>query len=309
MSFSRSAASNVVPLLSRLVLAAAFIPAGWDKIMGEPVVYRGQEAQTLTDLGIGEPVTAGEALTEAEQDALGMYQEDVETGRLRDRIRPGQEDPESDAGQAEEPAPRWKPKPPRSEATPAPAPPQPTEPAVEPPTTPKPEPPKPEAPKPQPKPEPKPQPKPQPPVIEQPQPEPDLSGVTPVKARRLYRVTLMLRDAGWPERLKPDWMAWAAAGAELAGGALILIGFFGRIWGLGLAVTMGFAFWLTSVAAVGEYGLFELPVEHFNRVFVQLSLFVLAAGVMMTGAGGVSLDRALFRSRDEESEEHLLHLG
>ena len=53
MSLTRNASANLVPLLSRLVLAAAFIPAGYDKIMGEPVLFEGQEAETLQRLGLG----------------------------------------------------------------------------------------------------------------------------------------------------------------------------------------------------------------------------------------------------------------
>jgi uncharacterized membrane protein YphA (DoxX/SURF4 family) len=104
-------------------------------------------------------------------------------------------------------------------------------------------------------------------------------------------------------------VATETQGAEALGGALILVGLFSRVWGLGLAVTMGFAFWLTSVAAVGEYGFFSLPIPEFNRAFAQLGLFVLAVSVLLTGAGGMSLDRALFRGGADESEEHLLHLG
>ena len=54
MSLTRNASANLVPLLSRLVLAAAFIPAGSDKIMGEPVRFEGQEAETLQRPGAGE---------------------------------------------------------------------------------------------------------------------------------------------------------------------------------------------------------------------------------------------------------------
>ena len=96
MSFSRGAARNFVPLLSRVVLAAAFIPAGWAKIMGEPVIYRGQDAETLLRLGIGEalPETAS-AITQSP-----VFQEDQTPGRLRDRIRP-----RPSTGEAGEPMP------------------------------------------------------------------------------------------------------------------------------------------------------------------------------------------------------------
>lgn len=292
MSFSRNAADNFLPMLSRLVLAAAFIPAGWDKIMGEPRVYSGQEAQTLQKLGVGEPVNP-EGLTFLTQDALPT-QEATETGRLSDRIPPPEKEQTEDAGQP----------------TPAPVPPVRTPP-------------------PDPEPEPQPQPDPgwkrpaksmpatPPPTKQipgsriQPDPDEDVPAGPQVRARRLYGVALELKEHGWKDRLKPQWMAWAAAGAELLGGALILVGIFSRLWGLGLAVTMAFAFWLTSLGAVLEFGLPSLVVEHlpeFNQAFAQLGLFVLALGVMMTGAGGFSLDRLLFRG-GEQDEEHLLHLG
>jgi uncharacterized membrane protein YphA (DoxX/SURF4 family) len=305
MSFSRKASANVVPLLSRLVLAAAFIPAGWGKIMGEPAVFRDQDALTLQQLGIGESLSAAD-LAKAGQDVLGSYQQDVETGRLRDRVG-GKDEKEADPAEkpAPAPSPRWKPKtPPPPAETPKPEPPVVQEPIQEP-TPPEPEPvPVPEPPKPQPNPQPQPPPQAEPPAVDAGQ-----ADIPPVKARQLYHVALMLDGAGWPQKLKPGWMAWAAAGTEVVGGALILVGLFSRVWGLGLAVTMGFAFWLTSVGAVADYGFFASPIPEFNRAFAQLGLLVLASGVMLTGAGGVSLDRALFRGGAGESEEHLLHLG
>jgi uncharacterized membrane protein YphA (DoxX/SURF4 family) len=301
MSFSRKASVNVVPLLSRLVLAAAFIPAGWGKIMGEPEVFRGEKAETLQKFGIGEPLSAAE-LAEAGQDVLGSYQQDVETGRLRDRVGSGDDEKQADSAEKPAPAPppRWQPKPkPAPAETPKPQPPVVEEPVQEP-TPPEPEP----VPVPKPQPKPQPQPQPEPPAVDAGQ-----ADGPAVRARRLYHVALMLDAAGWPQKLKPGWMAWAAAGTEVVGGALILVGLFSRVWGLGLAVTMGFAFWLTSVGGVADYGLFSLPIPEFNRAFAQLGLFVLATGVLLTGAGGVSLDRALFRGGADDSEEHLLHLG
>jgi uncharacterized membrane protein YphA (DoxX/SURF4 family) len=294
MSFSRTASSTVVPLLARLVLAAAFIPAGYHKIMGDPVTYEGQDALTLQKLGVGQPPTAVGKMAGSGQDVLGFYQQDVETGRLRDRVRPSG-DQDEEAGPDASPAPAPKPRP-RTQPAQEPQT-QPQEPTVEEPVQPKPQPPKPPAPKPQPKPE---------PVTPPSAPPADGASVT---ARPLYRVALMLDGAGRPQKLRPDWMAWVAAGTELVGGALILIGLFSRVWGLGLAVTMGFAFWLTSYGAVTEHGFFALPIGDFNRAFAQVGLFVMAAGVMMTGAGGLSLDRALFRGGGVEDEEHLLHLG
>ena len=90
MSFTRNASANLVPLLSRLVLAAAFIPAGYDKIMGEPVIYEGSDAQLLQRLGVG----GANDETSADSPQVALYQDDVQTGRLRDRIRPRDDEPD-----------------------------------------------------------------------------------------------------------------------------------------------------------------------------------------------------------------------
>lgn len=274
MSLTRTSAYNLVPLLSRLVLAAAFVPAGWDKIMGDEQVFEGDAAQLLERLGVGQAVEATSGLG-LQTDVLASYQQDVETGSLVQKRRP-RPDPPMDEQPIVIQAP----------------PPQPvTKPVIVQPIPP----------------EPDPEPDPEPPVVQ----EPVKSGPgTAIQAKRLHNVTVMLVSLGrWPENLKPDWMAWAAAGTELVGGGLILIGLFSRIWGLGLAITMGFAFYLTSLTGVTEYGLFALPIADFNQVFTQITLGVMALGVFLTGAGAFSLDRMLFRSGADEEEEHLLHLG
>ena len=53
MSFSQSSASHFVPLLARVVLAAAFIPAGYAKIT-EKQTFSGDQAQILIDLEVVE---------------------------------------------------------------------------------------------------------------------------------------------------------------------------------------------------------------------------------------------------------------
>jgi uncharacterized membrane protein YphA (DoxX/SURF4 family) len=281
MSLTRTATSNLVPLLSRLVLAAAFIPAGYDKIMGEPVIFEGRDAETLQRLGVGED--ASEAYSQLSQ--LPLYQEDVETGRLRDRIRP--------TGSAPPP-------------TPAPAPP--VRPVL------------PKPPKPEPKPEPPPEPTPpvvtpppvvEPPPVVDPQPGPRNVSSSPgsIRAKRLHRLTIMLvNNSPYPERFKPEWLAWAAAGVELVGGGLLLLGLLSRFWGAGLAITMGCAFYMTSLEPVLDYGVLNLPMPIFNQVFTQICLFVMAIGIAMTGAGGLSIDRLLFGG-DSYDDDHHLHLG
>ncbi len=124
-------------------------------------------------------------------------------------------------------------------------------------------------------------------------------------AKPLHGITLMLDKAGWPA---PVWMARLAAFTELVGGGLLLVGLFSRFWGLGLAIAMGVAFCLTSVPALlgaGNVftGLFNLPMDVFTGMFTQLGLLVLAFGVFLTGAGPISLDRALFRKTAEEDDD------
>ncbi len=277
MSLTRTASANFVPLLSRLVLAAAFIPAGYDKIMGEPVLFEGQEAETLQRLGVGED--GAQAYSQLSQ--LTLYQEDVETGRLRDRIRPRPD------GVGSTPPP-----------TPAPAPP-----------------PRPVLPEPKPEPKPAPPVVAPPPVVEPPpvvKPEPaprNVGSVGSVRAKRLHRLTVLLvNNSPYPERFKPEWLAWAAAGTELVGGGLLLLGLLSRVWGAGLAITIAFAFYMTSLEPLLDYGVMNLPMPIFNQVFTQICLFVMAIGIAMTGAGGLSVDRLLFGG-GEFDDDHHLHLG
>jgi len=130
-----------------------------------------------------------------------------------------------------------------------------------------------------------------------------------VRAKRLHRLTVMLvNDSPYPERFKPEWLAWAAAGLELAGGGLLLLGLLSRIWAGGLAITLVFAFYMTSLEPLLDYGVLNLPMPVFNQIFMQICLFVMALGVTMTGAGGLSIDRLLFGG-GEFDEDHHLHLG
>jgi uncharacterized membrane protein YphA (DoxX/SURF4 family) len=121
----------------------------------------------------------------------------------------------------------------------------------------------------------------------------------PIEARSLYGIAfLLVEKGGWPmdAPVKATHMAWLAALTELIGGGLLLAGLFSRIWGLGLAITMGFAYAMTSWAAPIDPNPFALAtdLEAFNRLYCQLGLLVLALGVFLTGPGPVSLDRVVF---------------
>lgn len=122
-----------------------------------------------------------------------------------------------------------------------------------------------------------------------------------VRALGLYRVALMLDNAHWPQ---PVTQAWLAALAELCGGGMLVIGLFSRVWALGLSAVMGVAFYFTSLPALlqANWMVNTLGMMEMNTLAVQLSLFVLAFGILLTGAGPLSLDRILFGNPPEPVE-------
>ncbi|MDZ4830521.1 MAG: DoxX family protein [Phycisphaerae bacterium] len=229
MSFSQSAASNIVPLLARLVLAAVFIPAGYHKVMDD-ADFSGGEAKRLRELNV----------------VASAAEPPIQFASLVQNV-------------------------PTAVPTAAP----PTAPAAAPTSTPS-----------------------KPTTDESPTPAasgtPVAPGGEPLKARQLHRVTLMVDKMGWQY---PVVLGWVAALTELVGGVLILVGLFSRIWALGLAITMAIAFQLTSIASyTSTSGYFhEMPISDYTRFAAQAALFALAFGVVLTGAGGFSLDRVMFR--------------
>ncbi len=228
MSFSKFAGTAIVPTLSRIVLCAAFLPAGWNKVLTE-TTFSGDDAQRLIQLGV----------IDAEPQAHIGLNRSIVPASFQDEA----------AGDDQAPA----------ESS------EPEQPAV---TT-------------------------------------DEAATTPsepgtYKARPLHGVTLLLDKAGWPA---PIWMARLAAFTELVGGGLLFVGLFSRVWGLGLAIAMCVAFYLTSWNLLLDSHLFSLKVPDFNRMFAQTGLFVLAFGVFLTGAGPISLDRALFRRTVDEDDD------
>lgn len=133
-------------------------------------------------------------------------------------------------------------------------------------------------------------------------PAPDASGAT---GRALWPPAMA--SGSWPVR----W-AWAAALTELVGGGLVLIGFLTRFAGLSLAGVMGVAMWLTVVGpSIGADGAFlgflprfptstttpELAMAAFQTwqmFFLQWALLMCALGILLSGAGALSLDRFVF---------------
>jgi uncharacterized membrane protein YphA (DoxX/SURF4 family) len=124
------------------------------------------------------------------------------------------------------------------------------------------------------------------------------------QALAMHRVTLRIDRAGWPY---PVWLARLVAFTELIGGALLLLGLFGRLWGLAFAIEMAGAFYLTSMDSYFSTGVFTTArgadgFALFNQVFAQAGLFVLAFGILLTGPGPLSLDRLFFGRRRTPTE-------
>ena len=197
MGFSRVAALHLAPLLARIVLCAAFVPIGWQKIMTMET-YTGSEATTIRSLR-GMPSGEDASTT----DAAG-------TSEAGDGGQTVATDPDS------------------------------------------------------------------------------------IEARRVYGLAMMLSAKDVPY---PVAAAWLAAITELVGGGLLLVGLLSRIWALGLAVTMGMAFALTSCTVIAATGPFDLALPDYLRAVSQLALGTLALMVLLTGPGAIAIDHGIFGRR------------
>lgn len=239
MSPSQFAATNILPLLARLVLCLAFLPQGWNNLMRD-VEYTAHDAQRLRELGV-------RGITDPDP-----RKADVALGAIRGWAAAEPQDPPTGAATTAQP--------PANQPQPAPGPaPQErsTERSTERPT----------------------------------QPE-RLSPLAPLTQRGLYTLTLLADRARLPF---PVELAWAVAGVQLVGGACMLLGLFGRVWGLLMSVILAALFVMTSLPAIKSNGIFSLGADQQNLVFAQLGLFVLALGTFLVGPGAMSLDRAIFR--------------
>lgn len=208
----RVAALHLVPLLSRLILAAAFIPAGWGKVMGTTTV-EGPEAAAIRTM-LADPWE-----TEADTEDETGSEATPATGETPDES-------ESTATDA---------------TTAAPA--------------------------------------------------SDADAEAPLEIRRVLRLAVLLDAHDLP---MPVVLAWIAAVVELVGGGLLAIGLLSRVWALGLVIAMGVAFTLTSLDPLLASGPFGLDLDVYTKAVAQLALGGLAAGVLLTGPGAVSIDHGIF---------------
>ncbi|MCX5649998.1 MAG: DoxX family protein [Planctomycetota bacterium] len=129
----------------------------------------------------------------------------------------------------------------------------------------------------------------------------DMAGV---QTRALHQLTLFFDGLRLP---KPEIWAWTATVFELIGGSLVLIGLFTRLWTGGL-VLWSLALFLSTPTVAAAFGAIWSPTDPTATLpramaLSQLTLLVLALGLTLTGAGKLSLDGFIFRSRGGGDEE------
>ncbi|MEL7471982.1 MAG: DoxX family protein [Planctomycetota bacterium] len=151
----------------------------------------------------------------------------------------------------------------------------------------------------------------------------------PGEVMRLHEeITLLLKRSSEPkydaesgEQLDPivpdfvgrsPWtkvLAWSAAITEIGAGALVLVGFFTRIAALGLAGTMGVALWLTQIGPAiqsnaTQLGFLPMYTPWYDATqwvwpLWQLALLCAAFSLLFSGAGALSMDRLIFKPRQQ----------
>jgi uncharacterized membrane protein YphA (DoxX/SURF4 family) len=204
---------NVVPLMARIVLAAAFIPAGADKLFNDAQFTEAQ-AKRLNELGVATTPVLKPTTWLRPQTQIVLASATSESSNGSETWTPWVMAAALDPAAEEEPSP-----PARGEQT------------------------KPgdlvddskvDAPKPAPT---------------ESTPPPASTGPMHT-ARALHHITLMVDEIGLPYQVAHAWLAGLT---EFIGGILILIGFLSRLCGLGLAGVMAMAFYLTSLDKIDSY--------------------------------------------------------
>ncbi len=284
MRFRDALTLHTCPLLLRAALGVTFLWFGLPKF--DTVTFEGESAATLVQLGIGQATVAGgrkPAAAESPENASTSDEQSAPKENAQEQGEPAE--PTGAENPADEP----------QEAGGAPqgeeqaAPPAPTEQPAEPPAE-------------------------QPAATDSGRENPTGGAdvAQTVRARQVEHLTIMLHAAGHPY---PQAFAWIAMATEIIGGALLLIGLFSRVWGLGLAVAMAYAFVLTSMPVIEA----KMDPAMTNRVlaffsafraiepqqqmgaFWQMVLFVAAWCIFIGGPGALSLDRLIFRGSAEEA--------
>ncbi len=105
-------------------------------------------------------------------------------------------------------------------------------------------------------------------------------------------IAKMMADKGAP---MPEVLGWLAAISEFVGGALILVGFLSRIWGLGHVVVM-------LVAIFVVHGIDTFAAKDGGIEF-PLALLLMALAIVISGPGRISIDQAVFGKKSSKNKK------
>lgn len=125
------------------------------------------------------------------------------------------------------------------------------------------------------------------------------STAAPVEGSRVLAVNrLVLHFEGWKLGAWAQPLGWAVGIFQLLGGAAVLLGVFTRLASLGFCVLIGGAFWQLSICQNGMFDMnpftWRAHSGAWYTMLSQLPMFILALGLVFTGAGPLCLDRVLF---------------
>ena len=130
---------------------------------------------------------------------------------------------------------------------------------------------------------------------------PDHEGTTEVaEARQLHRLTVMYAAAGLAA---PKVLAWCSAFLMLAGGVALLLGLLTRLWAFLFLCLASLFWWIQSWPLIAEHWMLDLEPSAFSIVVADSLLLLVCFALLVTGGGGASLDRAIFRPSPAKAEE------
>lgn len=284
MRFSQFAGTTIVPTLARLILGLAFVSIGWAKLT-EWVEISPEKAERLRVLGVDVKSKVSNVPV-----SLNVGQAHVVFASLLQEAEPETKEKKQQQEQPPEEQPEEQPEEETQEETPTPE--------VE-----------------------------EPDDADESQPTPDQAEdpgdqggaketvvdviepgeiTTLYRVRRMHNATYALDQRGFTKYAK--YIALTEAITEFAGGTLIFLGLFSRLWGFALGCAMLGAMYFKLMGLLPSTGnpldlALSENLDQFNILIRYLSLFVLAFGVMLTGPGPISIDRLLFKREPAEDED------
>ncbi len=125
-------------------------------------------------------------------------------------------------------------------------------------------------------------------------PQEEAAVATKPTTRGVNRIVWLIHNM-WPDlRGWGTFFAWSAAVAQLAAGLMLLVGLFTRLAAFIICTATGMAIYIVSINAHGMFSMnpFDWPLDshRFIQLYAGLGLFTLSLGLLVGGAGGLSID-------------------